>query len=173
MASIDFLHIMEDPVTLHSKGLSQFLIVAGGLYKDERMRMAIIAHWKAYLNRTLRRNRLHIIGIERGGTLWAAALYKALDKDAPGEHTLNKSSDDIKQAEKPSQVVLVDDVLTTGGSLVELAERLHENIQAFPAVSLVVVNRAWIGAPEIWAPKVQKLLNVRSWARIPLPMEVS
>ncbi len=170
---VDFLHIKPKPVPLHSGGLSQFIIDADGLFEDERMRGAIIAYWKAYLDKTRRSGRFHFIAIPRGGVPWAQALFQLMAEDTD-EHRLSLSTDEFTV--KPNcSTILIDDVLTTGASLIEVASTLKRD--AFPITALTVVDRRWergsTPGGSLWVTSRQLYLPTKTWTRMPLPMEAA
>lgn len=173
---INFLTVHSEPMRLHSGDASRFRVNAEGLFDNERIREVIIADWVRFLTLYHPRSRFHIIGIPEGGTPWAVELWRVLEIDKRGENTFNKSTDHIHPAEKPSKVILVDDVLTTGHSLIEVVEGLRKN--QFPTVALIVIDRRWqLDKPHrpdpVWAVKAGKHLPIASWTRMPLPTERS
>lgn len=170
---INFLTIHSEPVGLHSGDTSRAMLNTGSLFDDEYMRETIITDWVRFLTLYHPRSRFHVIGIPEGGTPWAVELWRILEIMHRGENTFNKSTDHIHPAERPSEIVLVDDVLTTGGSLIEVVEGLRED--QFPTVALIVIDRRWqLDKPHrpdpVWAAKPGRHLPIASWTRMPLPM---
>ncbi len=136
------LEYHEEPVTLHSGGKSHWLVRGDLIFADEQLREVILDYWIRELK--LCERRAHIIGIPRGGMVWAQALAARLSLTW-GE------PDDVPYP--AHQLWVVDDIVTTTASIMAVPNATHR---------IAVVDRGVSHKAGFY--------RVSAWATIPLPV---
>lgn len=104
----DWLEYHEEPVRLHSGGMSHWLVRGDLIFEDERLREAVLSYWLRILR--MWEPPFHILSIPTGGDCWADALRECI---VP-----------LVSDEAPFMVV-VDDVVTTGTSMKKTVAHQH------------------------------------------------
>ena len=140
----------EEPVTLHSGGRSHYLVRADLIFEDEELRESILRCWRYLLPST----GLDILAVPEGGIRWAEAYRDELVSQDIQVYRLDLDIVHLLSPSKSVPLVVLDDVTTTGASLLSVPAATHR---------LVVVDRRVPGQANF-----EK--EVLSWARIPLPL---
>ncbi len=133
----DWLEYHEEPVKLHSGGLSHWLVRGDLLFADEHIREMVLDGWqRAMLIHTPGLKRPWIYGIPNGGTSWAKALAERWGVEPRSEY---ESPAKYIIEEDGGVTFIVDDVATTGASL-----------DPFDEPKLVVVRRGSVRVTARW-----------------------